>query len=267
MVKTLTRTRLWFEGYRARRMGRFGLELGATLVLLVVVLLASTDFDKLPNMQAIEDTQLRKTTFFGHLEPIVAARNAMILEQRDELAALAQNWQQEEGLSFLDRYRLKSLAGQYDVEWNDAQVGDVIAQLRQRIDAVPVSLVLVQAAKESGWGTSRFAREGNNLFGQWCYTRGCGIVPENRPSGARHEVREFSTVADAIDAYLHNINTSDAYRSLREIRARLRRAGKTPDGKSLADGLLYYSQRREAYVQEVKRMLDQYERFQRKQNG
>lgn len=265
-MKAANRVKLWFERYRARRMGRFGLELGATLALLATVLLVSTDFDKLPDMRAIDDTQLRKATFFGHLEPVVAARNAAILEQRKELSALAQSWKQGQNLSFLDRYRLKSLARQYEVEWKE-QAGDVIAKLRRRIDAVPVSLVLVQAAKESGWGTSRFAREGNNLFGQWCYTRGCGIVPANRPGGAKHEVREFSTVADAIDAYLHNINTSDAYRSLREIRANLRRAGKTPDGKSLADGLLYYSQRREAYVQEVKLMLDQYARFQSKRNG
>ena len=175
--------------------------------------------------------------------------------------------QAENRLSIIGALRLKSLARKYRVEWNESDPQSVIDTLRRRIDLVPVPLVLVQAAKESGWGTSRFAREGNNLFGQWCYTKGCGIVPARRSSGAKHEVQVFDSVEDAINAYLHNINTADAYRSLREIRARQRKAGKTPDGIALADGLLYYSQRREAYVKEVKLMLQQYRQFQQRQQG
>ena len=266
-MKAVASTKKLIDWYRARRSRRFATEALVTLALLVIVLLVSTDFNALPDMAAIEDTRLRKATFFGHLEPIVTARNAAILEQRDTLSTFADTWQRHQELSMFEAFHLKSLAQQYEVKWNEDDPSGVIARLQRRSDSVPASLVLVQAAKESGWGTSRFAREGNNLFGQWCYTPGCGIVPANRASDAKHEVREFSTIADAIDAYLHNINTSDAYRSLREIRSKLRDAGKIPDGKSLADGLLYYSQRREAYVQEVKLMLDQYRQFQQQQSG
>jgi Bax protein len=91
------------------------------------------------------------------------------------------------------------------------------------------------------------------------------MVPAKRSSGAKHEVKEFDSIEDAISAYLRNINTGDAYQNLRQIRARLRNTGKHPDGRALADGLLYYSQRREAYVNEVKKMLQQYHQFKQQQ--
>ena len=87
-------------------------------------------------------------------------------------------------------------------------------------------------------------------------------MPERRPAGARHEVRDFDSVEDAVTAYLHNINTGRAYQRLREIRAQLRRAGEKPSAIALADGLLFYSERREEYVNEVKRMILQYHKFQ-----
>lgn len=253
--------------YRGRRLRRFTIEALATIALLAVTVFVSTNLNEFPDMQSIDDANQRKAAFFGYLEPIVAARNRDILAQRKKLLAIAETYQRAKQLSFFDELSLKSLTKQYAVEWNPTERARVITTLKKRIDTVPVSLVLVQAAKESGWGTSRFAREGNNLFGQWCYRPGCGIIPANRAVDAKHEVRVFDSIEDAVDAYLHNINTGDAYRKLRDIRARLRGAGKTPDGKALADGLLYYSQRREAYVQEVKLMLDQYHRFQLETSG
>ena len=102
----------------------------------------------------------------------------------------------------------------------------------------------------------------HNGFGKWCFEPGCGIVPKRRAAGARHEVRDFDSVEDAVSAYLHNINTGRAYQRLREIRADLRRAGEKPSAIALADGLLFYSERREEYVNEVKRMILQYHKFQ-----
>lgn len=235
------------------------------ITLLGIVVMLSWDFNKLPDMGAIEHIPTRKATFFNYLAPIVKLKNEEIRSQRDHLLNIATRFENSNSVSIIDRYRLKSLAQQYDVEWLESDSGAVIKTLRRRIDVVPVPLVLVQAAKESGWGTSRFARQGNNLFGQWCYRPGCGMVPAQRSGGAKHEVKEFNSIEDAIGAYLHNINTGDAYQSLRQIRARLRNAGKHPDGRALADGLLYYSQRREAYVNEVKDMLQQYHQFQQRQ--
>lgn len=253
--------------YREKRVKRFGIEAVATIALLAVTVCVSTNLNELPDMQSIDNANQRKATFFDYLEPLVAARNRDILAQRKKLLAIADTYQHEQQLSLFDEFKLKSLAQHYAVGWNQSEQARVITKLKKRIDTVPISLALVQAAKESGWGTSRFAREGNNLFGHWCYSPGCGIVPENRANDAIHEVQVFGSIEDAIDAYLHNINTRDAYSNLRDIRAHLRKAGKTPDGKSLADGLLYYSQRREAYVQEVKLMLDQYHQFQLETSG
>ena len=256
-----------FASYRTGRARRFGLEVAVTIAVLGVVILVSSNLNGLPDMQAIEDISERKATFFNYLSPIAETLNRDILERRAWLLEVSEKYQRDQDLSFLDEYKLKSLAQDYALEWDASDPAAIIAALRLRVDLVPISLVLVQAAKESGWGTSRFAREGNNLFGQWCYSEGCGIVPANRASGAKHEVREFDSIKDAISAYLHNINTGKAYASLRKIRADQRKAGKNPDGKALADGLLHYSQRREAYVQEVKVMLDQYHRFQQQQSG
>lgn len=250
---------------RSRRVRIYSLAVITVIVLLSSALILSSRLSGLPDMRAIEDVNTRKTTFFDYLTPIVESLNEEIMEKRDRLLAVAADFRDDRKLSLFNRHRLKSLAREYDLEWDASDPGETIRVLQRRIDMVPVPLVLVQAAKESGWGTSRFAREGNNLFGQWCYRAGCGIVPSRRSDGAKHEVRVFDSVEDAISAYLHNLNSGDAYRGLRQIRARLRNAGKTPDASSLADGLLYYSQRREAYVLEVKLMLDQYRKFKQRQ--
>lgn len=261
-MKFLVKLRDLVANYRSKRVRRFGTELVATVALLVIVIVVSSSMDSLPDMKSIEDTGERKATFFSYLAPIAENLNQDILEQRATLMEIADGYQHEQELSFLGKYRLKSMAQDFAVDWQESDPAGVIAQLELRVDVVPASLLLVQAAKESGWGTSRFAREGNNLFGQWCYSEGCGLVPQNRNSGAKHEVQVFASVESSIRAYLHNLNTGDAYTSLREIRATQRRAGKEPDGKVLADGLLNYSERREAYVQEVKAMLEQYHEFQ-----
>lgn len=252
---------------RAPRSAQIGAGAVVVATLLAIATALSSTSSSLPDMRSIDNANTRKATFFGYLRPIVESLNAEILAQRASLRKIADDFRNDKKLSLLNGYQLKSLAQEYEVEWNESDPAGVLAELRRRIDIVPIPLVLVQAAKESGWGTSRFARSGNNLFGQWCYSPGCGIVPARRSSGTKHEVRVFDSVEDAVSAYLHNLNTSSAYRALRQIRARLRDAGKKPDGTSLADGLLFYSQRREAYVNEVKLMLHQYQKFERRQQG
>ena len=236
-------------------------------IALIVAMLITASLSNLPDLKAISDTNQRKAVFFDFLMPIVEDQNNAILAQRERLLDIEKEYRSNQRLSFMAKLRLKALARDYAVEWDDKASVAMIDELKRRVDLVPVPLVLVQAAKESGWGTSRFALEGNNLFGQWCYTPGCGIVPSKRSAGASHEVQVFDSVDDAIAAYLHNINTGRAYKSLRQIRAGQRRAGKRPEGKRLADGLLYYSERRQAYVDEVKQMLQQYHRFEAQRQG
>ena len=142
----------------------------------------------------------------------------------------------------------------YKVRNNYGQLSQ-IDQLLARIDVVPSSLILVQAANESAWGTSRFARIGLNFFGIWCYKKGCGMVPNGRNDDATHEVQSFKSVDDAVQRYLHNINTNNAYIVFRTIRSQLREQDQPLSPEILATGLLPYSERGAEYVLEITKMI------------
>jgi Bax protein len=157
---------------------------------------------------------------------------------------------------------LHALARKYDVYWNPQQPVTVIKELISRVDIVPVQLAVVQAAKESSWGRSRYAVQSNNIFGQWCYKKGCGVIPRERPPGARHEVRQFDSISDAIGSYIHNLNSHYRYKKLRKLRQDLRNQGLAIEGNELVDGLLFYSERRQQYVEEIRSMIRQYRFFQ-----
>ena len=132
---------------------------------------------------------------------------------------------------------------------------EVIKLLRRRVNVIPASLVLAQAANESGWGTSRFARQGNNLFGLWCYTENCGIEPARRQAGAKHQVAAFDNVEAGIKYYFYTINSHPAYRDLRIRRENLIASGQAVTGIELASGLMSYSERGQAYVDEIRAMI------------
>jgi Bax protein len=132
----------------------------------------------------------------------------------------------------------------------------MVWHLLQRVDVVPVSLVVAQAANESAWGKSRFAREGNNLFGIWCYTEGCGIVPKLRKDEAKHEVRRYDSFKDSVVDYMKNINRHRAYQKLREIRAAERAAGRQLSGHRLAAGLGKYSEIGDDYIKRIRAIID-----------
>ena len=210
----------------------------------------------LPDFTAFVAGSERKQAFFDFLGPVITARNDIILIQRTRLEAMAVKISNGQQLGWSQINWLKRLATRYHLELPDHVIS--IAEINTMlglVDIIPMPLALVQAAKESAWGTSRFAREANNLFGQWCYTPGCGIVPRNRPAGSRHEVQSFKNVGAAVKSYFFNINTHASYQTLREIRARQRRSNQPLTGTALADGLLFYSERREDYVVEVKDMI------------
>ncbi len=124
-----------------------------------------------------------------------------------------------------------------------------------RVDTIPEDLALAQAANESAWGTSRFSLVANNLFGQWTFIPGQGIIPKDRPEGETYEVRKFSTVYDSVRSYLLNLNTHQAYKQLRQLRTASRVNGQNPKGLKLAEGLLRYSTRGEDYVKELQAMI------------
>ena len=111
--------------------------------------------------------------------------------------------------------------------------------------------------KRQAWGTSRFAVEGNNIFGQWCFEQGCGLVPLQRKGNASYEVRKFDSISASVSAYLKNINSQYSYEELRELRAGMRSRNEPLNAIDLAAGLAAYSERGEDYVDEVQSLIVQ----------
>lgn len=234
-------------------------------ILLWLWLGAERDrFGDLPDFAAMEeDVPAMKTAFYAYLTPMVIHHNDAIREQRERLDEVQQKIAQGGSLSGADRRWLDTLAGQYELESDeDATPQTLVNRLLLRVDTVPLELALAQAAKESGWGRSRFAVEANNLFGQWCYVEGCGMVPSNRPAGATHEVEVFSSVSEAMRRYMNNLNTHESYSDFRRLRQQLRASGEPLTGMAVVDGLTLYSERREAYVEDIRSMMQQYRRIQ-----
>ncbi|WP_394182315.1 glucosaminidase domain-containing protein [Marinomonas posidonica] len=203
---------------------------------------------KAPDFQAITDVKTRKKAFFEYLSPFAKEKNDLILADRERLTALLKkaNKLSKKEVVWVSKLRkdnkLKVLT-QYSTQ--DLQA------LLSRLDIIPTSLVLAQAANESAWGTSRFATKGNNYFGQWCFRKGCGLVPVSRDNDADHEVRKFHDARESVFAYIDNLNTNSAYKKLRNTRANLRQQGDVITGLALAQGLEHYSQRGQAYVKEI----------------
>ena len=212
------------------------------------------DYDTLPDFAAIADTKARKEAFFEYLRPAVEYRNALNRERRVLLGGVAIRLEHELPLSDADRTFMTDVRRRYRIpeELSDAEA---VPELRRRMDTIPESMVLAQAAIESGWGRSRFAREANNLFGQWCFEAGCGVVPKRRVSGAKHEVASFDTVEEAIASYFRNINTHPVYEPVRDLREQARESDSDISGEDLAGGLYRYSERGNAYIEEVRQVI------------
>lgn len=204
----------------------------------------------LPPLAAIDEPDARKTAFIDYLYPVILEVTDEILAERRRVVAISAAHARHGGISRIDQWWLAERARQYRI--SDATPEGQLARLERRLDVVPPSLALAQAAIESGWGTSRFAVEGNNLFGHWCFVEGCGLVPDRRPAGARHEVAVFDSTTTAVRRYLYNLNTHRAYRPLRDLRAEARSEGRPLSGLELAGGLARYSERGQPYVRDVR---------------
>jgi len=206
--------------------------------------------EPLPNFDLYQDVTEKKAAFFSYLYSRTVLVNSRILLERQHLQAL----QAKESLDDADRDWLAAQAERLRVD-EDNGSDEMFRLLLRRLDTVPPSLVLAQAANESAWGTSRFARQGNNLFGQWCFSRGCGLVPLNRPEGASHEVASFRSAYHSVRAYVQNLNRHPGYKALRDLRAAIREKGEHPTGVQLAAGLGSYSERGEEYIREIRSMI------------
>lgn len=196
----------------------------------------------------------RKEAFFDYLAPIVRDINREVGKRRDALLALEQQLEAGKPLGQDARDWLARMADRYRVGGDKPE--QQVAALKSRIDIIPIPLALAQGALESAWGTSRFARQGNNIFGKWCFTKGCGIVPARRRADATHEVASYEDVADAVRDYIHHLNSHPVYEPLRERRAQARREGRLPEGTDLAAGLEKYSAKGKGYVRLVRQVIN-----------
>ena len=206
----------------------------------------------IPDFASILDVKEKKATFFGYMKAMVDQENYRLYQIREQILNLQQaeiRSEQDDGwlLKTAQNYRLKNIKVVDD---------SLFTALLNRVDQIPASLALVQAANESAWGTSRFAREANNFYGQWCFTEGCGVIPEGRPEGKTYEVRKFNSPLASVRSYMYNLNTSHHYEELREMRAGQRMTGEPVTGPVLAQGLESYSIRGEAYVKELVAMIN-----------
>lgn len=193
----------------------------------------------------------KKAKFFGFLNPLIKKANAKVLKQRDQLLEIKEDISD---LSSAQKRTLASFVETYRVD-EELSIDEQIAELEIKINKIPAALVLAQAANESAWGTSRFAKKGNNYFGQWCFSRGCGLVPNSRNEGAAHEVAKFESAFDSVKSYILNLNRHTAYELLRTIRQDALDNGEEVSGEALAEGLVFYSERREEYVEEIQGMI------------
>ena len=193
----------------------------------------------------------RKQAFINFLQPIIKEKNQTLLQNRLKLIQLSK----KEKLNIREQRWLRHISQLYDNDAFSVRNETHWAELINKVDLIPASLVLAQGAKESGWGSSRFAQQGNNYFGQWCYDEGCGLVPKNRNNGAHHEVTKYDSVKESVFSYINNLNRHAAYKRLRNIRHQLRTADKEIKGYLLARGLQHYSERGSAYVREIQSLI------------
>jgi len=199
----------------------------------------------------------KKRLFFRLIAPIVLRINELILEDRVRAKELTERLTRGQSVTPDDQAWLTELAVKYKVlkSTSERLDSDAFAELLMRVDVVPPSLSLAQAASESGWGTSRFAAQGNSLFGQWTWGKGLKPAEQRTSEFGDQRVAAFGSTAQAAYSYTLNLNTERAYRDLRLKRADLRRQSLRISGVVLAETLLNYSERGQAYVDDLKALI------------
>jgi len=193
---------------------------------------------KLPkDLKTLGDTKKKRELFIKIILPLILDENNKIAEDRAKLfKILGKNFN-----TVGERVWLKRRFKEYKIEDRD------LSKLKMRMDIIPVSLAIAQAANESGWGTSRFALEGNALFGQWTWSKK-GITPKSQDSNATHKVLQFQILKASVKAYKNNLNTHNAYKEFREARAQLRQDNELITGIKLVKHVKNYASTGEKYV-------------------
>ena len=201
---------------------------------------------KLPkDIKTLGDTKKKRELFIKIILPLILDENEKIINDRKKLfKILGKNFN-----TAGERVWLKRRFREYKIDDQD------LAKLKMRMDIIPVSLAIAQAANESGWGTSRFALEGNALFGQWTWSKK-GISPKNKDPNQSHKILQFQILKASVRAYKNNLNTHNAYQEFREVRAQLRQEGKQIVGLDLSQYIKNYAAIGEKYVAIIEDIIE-----------
>lgn len=203
--------------------------------------------DSFPSeIKMIANTKKRKEFFIQIVLPLILQENNNIRLDRKRLFSIINR----SNNTNLEKKWLEKKYKQYGIPSKD------LLTLKVRMDEIPVSLALAQAAKETGWGTSRFAQEGNALFGQWTWS-GEGLKPKEADENKGHKVMKFNVLQASVRAYQRNLNTHKTYKEFRLARAKLRDAGEPLDSIILSEHLNKYAETGEVYVKILKKIINQ----------
>lgn len=199
----------------------------------------------------------KKRLFFRTSAPLILRANELIMVDRNRLKDIRSSHKKNSAISEKDQLWILKLAKIYKVEVKDGQVtSDLFDELWRKVDIVPASLALAQAAEESGWGTSRFAAKGNAVYGQWTWGANAITPEKQRKELGNYGIASFETLQQSISAYMLNLNTHNAYASFREKRAQLREKSEKITGHILAGTLTKYSERGEEYVKSLRSLME-----------
>ncbi len=194
----------------------------------------------------IEDTKKRKDFFIQIVLPLIVQENNNIRLDRKTLFNIIN----KSNNTLAEKQWLEKKYKQYGINSRD------LSTLKIRMDEIPVSLAIAQAAKETGWGTSRFAQEGNALFGQWTWS-GEGLKPKDADVGEGHKVMKFNVLQASVRAYQRNLNTHSTYKNFRKARAEFRDANLPLDSIKLSEYLNKYAETGSQYVEVLQKIIVQ----------
>ncbi|AWB65071.1 hypothetical protein C2869_00820 [Saccharobesus litoralis] len=210
---------------------------------------SATETVLLPDFSQFDNAFERKAAFIRFLTPLITLKNQETLNKRQALLALQRRYLLAKKLDGDDIALLSLLASEYD-ELTNNNWSDKIDALLLKINVIPLEIAIAQAAIDSGWGTSKFAVKGNNIYAQWCFEPSCLSVPSN--TEAKRKVAKFTSVTQSIDKYFNLLNSSTAYHTFRESRAHYELPYSWLAIEKMIDGLENYSSKRIIYTRQVK---------------
>ena len=212
-------------------------------------------FPYIPKNISQYETNKKKSVFKAILLPVALRGNEIVLEERKlmKIAFSTNNIYQIELLS--KKYKVKNFKRIKFSNLNKSELRLIRSELMNKINSIPISIILAQSIIESGWGVSRFAQEGNALFGQWTWKNNDGIKPKGNPD-ANFSVKNFDSLLDSVNSYILNLNSHPAYKGLRSFRLSQYNSGKKINGNDMANFLDKYAEIGVEYVVKVKRMIE-----------